>query len=211
MDRIIVATDDKRIHDHVLSFSGESVMTSEDIATGTDRCEAVARTLDCGIVVNIQGDEPLIDPDVIDTCIEALKNAPHAVCATPIRRTNDPEKIISSNTAKVAVKNNLEALYFSRSPIPFNRNAGESLQYFLHIGLYVYRKSFLNEYVKMKQSPMEITESLEQLRILENGYTIQCCMVNYDAIGVDTPEDLIKVKKILGINHSQEAVQGPSQ
>ena len=194
LNRVLVATDDERIRAEVESFA---IMTSPDIATGTDRCHAAAGDMPCDIVVNIQGDEPLIDPTVIDACAGALLEASDAVCATPIALTRDAEEIASANSAKVAVNKNMEALYFSRSPIPFNR-AGGDLPYYKHIGLYAYRRDFLREYVKLSQTPMELAESLEQLRMLENGFRIQCCLVEYQAIGVDTPEDLEKVRGMIG-------------
>ncbi|MGF1498604.1 MAG: 3-deoxy-manno-octulosonate cytidylyltransferase [Elainellaceae cyanobacterium] len=199
LDQVLVATDDQRIYDNVISFGGRAVMTGTHIATGSDRCyEAVKRDV-CDIVVNIQGDEPLIDPTVIDACIQALLDAPEAVCSTPVVESCDLEELRSPHTVKVALNHNLEALYFSRYPIPFYRSALNEKKYYRHIGLYCYRKDFLEKYVSMLQTPLELAESLEQLRILENGYKIQCCLVNYDSIGVDTPEDLEKVKQLLGV------------
>ena len=199
LGRVIVATDDERIKKHVEAFGGECALTSPDCPTGTDRIYEVVREVDCEIVVNIQGDEPLIDPGVIDTCVRSLRSAPDAVCATPVTRTRDPEKINSTNTAKVALNTKGEALYFSRSPIPFNRSAGESLEYFKHVGMYAYRKEFLGAYVGLEQTPNELAESLEQLRMLENGYIVQTCEVEYEAIGVDTPEDLEVIKGLVGV------------
>lgn len=201
LDHVAVATDDQRIFDHLLSFGGNVVMTGTHIATGSDRCfEAIKSDPHCKIVVNIQGDEPLIDPKVIDACINALIKAPEAVCATPIVKCNDQHELTSPHSVKVAINTNLEALYFSRFPIPYHRSNPSDTSsgpYYKHIGLYCYRKEFLAKYVTMKQTPLEMAESLEQLRILENGYTIQCCLVDYDSIGVDTPEDLEKVKHML--------------
>ncbi|NER80028.1 MAG: 3-deoxy-manno-octulosonate cytidylyltransferase [Leptolyngbya sp. SIO1D8] len=199
LDQVMVATDDHRIYSNVVSFGGKAVMTGAHIATGSDRCYAAIKEDDCDIVVNIQGDEPLIDPVVIDACIQALIDAPEAVCSTPVVESYDPDEINSPHAVKAVVNQQFEALYFSRYPIPFFRNALNGEKYYRHIGLYCYRKSFLEKYVSMPQTPLELSESLEQLRILENGYTIQCCSVNYDSIGVDTPEDLEKVKQLLGV------------
>jgi 3-deoxy-manno-octulosonate cytidylyltransferase (CMP-KDO synthetase) len=199
LDYVAVATDDQRIYENVLSFDGKVVMTGEDIATGSDRCYAAVRTQDCDIVVNIQGDEPLIDPQVIDLCIQTILDAPEAVCSTPVVEATNHEEINSPNVVKVALNENFEALYFSRCPIPYSRNNVSSNKYYKHIGLYCYRKVFLEKYVAMQQTPLELSESLEQLRILENGYKIQCCLVNYESIGVDTINDLEKVREILGI------------
>lgn len=199
LDHVMVATDDHRIYDNVTSFGGTVVMTGDNIKTGSDRCYAAISDSDCDIVVNIQGDEPLIDPSVIDACVQALLDAPAAVCSTPVVESCDPDEINSPHAVKVALNQKFEALYFSRYPIPFFRNAANGERYHRHIGLYCYRKPFLEKYVSMPQTPLELAESLEQLRILENGYTIQCCLVNYESIGVDTPEDLEKVKQLLGV------------
>lgn len=199
LDQVMVATDDQRIYDNVMSFGGKVVMTRTDIATGSDRCYEAVKHYDCDITVNIQGDEPLIDPAVIDACIQALLDTPEAVCSTPVVESYDLEEINSPHTVKVALNQQLEALYFSRYPIPYFRNSMKGRKYYRHIGLYCYRKYFLEEYVTMSQTPLEISESLEQLRILENGFKIQCCPVQYESIGVDTPEDLERVKHLLGV------------
>ena len=195
--QVIVATDDQRIYDHVRSFGGQVAMTSTNIVTGSDRCYEAIKHDNWDLVVNIQGDEPLIDPTVIDACIQALLDAPEAVCSTPVVPSR--EEIDSPHIVKVALNQKLEALYFSRYPIPFFRDFSNQKQYYRHIGLYCYRKPFLQQYVAMPQTPLEIAESLEQLRILENGYKIQCCLVDYQSIGVDTPEDLEKVKQLIGV------------
>jgi len=199
LNQVIVATDDHRIYDNVLSFGGSVVMTGVDIATGSDRCYEATKNDDCDIVVNIQGDEPLIDPDIIDICIQSLIDAPKAVCSTPVVKSYDPDEINSPHAVKVVLNKAFEALYFSRYPIPFFRNSSGGETYYRHIGLYCYRKSFLERFVSMGQTHLEVSESLEQLRILENGFKIQCCLVNYESIGVDTPEDLEKVKQLLGV------------
>ena len=199
LDQVMVATDDQRIYDNVLSFGGRVVMTGTHIATGSDRCYEAIKSDVGDIVVNIQGDEPLIDPTVIDDCIQALLDAPEAVCSTPVVESRDSEEIRSPHIVKVALNHKLEALYFSRYPIPFYRGALSENKYYRHIGLYCYRKNFLEKYVNMLQTPLELAESLEQLRILESGYKIQCCLVSYDSIGVDIPEDLEKVKQLLGV------------
>ncbi len=199
LNQVRVATDDQRIYENVLSFGGEAVLTGENIATGSDRCYEAVKNQDCEIIVNIQGDEPLIQPKVIDSCIQAILDAPKAVCSTPVVESNDIEEIYSPNAIKVALNQDFEALYFSRYPIPYHRSQIQIKEYYKHIGLYCYRKNFLEKYVTMPQTPLELSESLEQLRILENGYRIQCCLVDYESIGVDTKEDLEKVRKILGV------------
>ena len=195
LDRVVVATDDQRIYGHVLDFGGEVVMTSEELATGTDRCLAAIQDVSCDIVVNIQGDEPLIDPAVIDEVVTALENSPNAVCATPVCLIHEEDEVASQNTVKAVMNLKREAIYFSRSVIPFKR--GKTSGYYKHIGLYAYRKKFLEKFVLFPQSSLEISESLEQLRIIENGYTIQCVVVEYNSVGVDTPLDLKRVQDIL--------------
>ena len=196
LEQVIVATDDRRIYDHVGDFGGEAVMTPPEVATGTDRCFLAAEGLGATIVVNIQGDEPLLRPDVIDETVRALRDNQQAVCATPICPCDDQGEISSPHVVKVAAGCDGTALYFSRSVIPYERNR-VSQAYYKHIGLYAYRFSFLQKYSTLKQTPLELAESLEQLRILEHGYKIQCAVVKYDAIGVDTPEDLDRVRAIL--------------
>lgn len=197
LNQVRVATDNQQIYDHVCSFGGKVVMTDTNIATGSDRCYEAIKHENWDVVVNIQGDEPLIDPTVIDTCIQSLLDAPEAVSSTPVVISH--EEIDSPHTVKAVLDQKWQALYFSRYPIPFFRNPSNQKQYYRHIGLYCYRKPFLEQYVAMPQTPLEIAESLEQLRIIENGYKIQCCLVNYKSIGVDTPADLEKVRQLLGV------------
>ncbi len=204
LDKVIIATDDKRIYDEVISFGGTVVMTDSNISTGTDRCYfAIKNIVDCDIIVNIQGDEPLIDYRVIDETVQALldsKEDEKVVCSTPITRIDDNEELVSPNCVKAVFDKNLNALYFSRSQVPFVRDSKENTEkvsFHKHIGLYVYKKDFLDKFIELEQTNLEKLESLEQLRILENGYKIKCCKVNYNPIGVDTEEDLEKVKKIM--------------
>lgn len=199
LSRLLVATDDERIREHVLGFGGEVVMTPVDCPTGTDRVRVAVAGIECQTVAVIQGDEPLIEPDVIDRTVQALAASERAVCATPIAITRDLQAIESEHTAKVAVNAKLEALYFSRSRIPFARTAAGQDFCYKHVGLYVYRRSFLETFTTLAQTPLELAESLEQLRMLENGYTVQCCPVDYEAISVDTPEDLAALKRKLGL------------
>jgi 3-deoxy-manno-octulosonate cytidylyltransferase (CMP-KDO synthetase) len=200
LDELVIATDDLRVFREVQRFGGIAVMTSPDIATGTDRCYNAIEQLfpTAQIVVNIQGDEPLIDPAVIDTCIRAILNeSDDIVCSTPVKAITNEEDLLSPNCVKVVFNNEGHALYFSRSPIPFVRKQIDGFNHYKHIGLYAYKNDFLKKFIKMNQEPLEIVESLEQLRILANGYSIKCCIVDYDAIGVDTPEDLERVRQIL--------------
>ncbi len=191
---VIVATDDVRVVDAVRPFGVKTVMTRGDHPTGTDRIAEVAATLDADIIVNVQADEPLLDPALIDAAIKPLLDDPEVPMATarhPIRETS---LIHDPNCVKVVCDTNGHALYFSRSPIPFVRATGHDPRtenlYWQHIGLYVFRKEFLLRYAQMKPTPIERLEKLEQLRVLENGYVIAVVDAATRTIGVDTPEDL---------------------
>ena len=189
LDKVIVATDDKRIFDCVIKFNGNAVMTSKKHKSGTDRIYEAAKDLKADIIVNIQGDEPFIPPDNIDKAIEPIlkdKNLNVATLAVEFNEQDNP------NNVKVVFDKNNFAIYFSRSAIPFNRD-GKKIKYYKHIGLYVYRKKFLLRFAKMKQSTLEIAEKLEQLRILENGERIKVVVTKKDSIGIDTLEDLSKL------------------
>ena len=191
---VIVATDDTRIVEAVTRFGGHAVMTADAHRTGTDRIAEVARTLICDIVVNVQGDEPLIEPGMIAQVIAPLRGA-DVPMATLRRRLVDEHEYASPHVVKVVVDRDDNALYFSRAPIPARRDhAGAS---FKHIGLYAYRREFLLEFAALPQTPLEIAESLEQLRALEHGFRIRTPETVYDSIGVDTPADLDRVRRQL--------------
>lgn len=198
VDRVIVATDDQRIFDAVRRFGGEVALTSVHHRSGTDRVAEVAERLPCDIVVNLQGDEPLIDPELIDQVVRAVRDNPDIYMASAQTLIRRVEERSNPNVVKVVTDRSGFALYFSRSPIPGRFTAGdadtEPLD-FRHIGIYVYRKDFLMRLVALEPSPLERQERLEQLRVLENGYRIKLVTTNYDAPGVDTPEDLEKVRK----------------
>ena len=200
VDRVIVATDDLRIVEAVTRFGGLAELTSPRHRSGTDRVAEVADHLPCDIVVNLQGDEPLMDPGLIDRVVSAVRDDPDIYMAsakTPIRRAEDRA---NPNIVKVVTDCSGFALYFSRSPIPCPFGGGEANANnpgFRHIGIYVYRKDFLMRLVGLEPTPLEGQERLEQLRVLENGYRIKLVTTDYDAPGVDTPEDLEKVRKRL--------------
>lgn len=204
LDRVIVATDDERIVTVVRSFGGEAVMTSPDISSGTDRVAAVAESVEGDIFVNIQGDEPLMAPEMIDEGVAVVANNPGVVVGTLIRMLDRSEDLTNPAVVKVVVDANGEALYFSRSPIPHLRDEPNiaawpgHAPYFKHIGLYVFRKDFLKIFTKLPASPLERTEKLEQLRILESGYRIRTAVTSYDSIPVDTAEDLKRVAALIG-------------
>lgn len=195
---VIVATDDKRIADEIINSGGEVIMTSSNHKTGTDRIFEAVKKLGNNsgeFIVNIQGDEPFINPKSIDTAIKALIKDKDAVVSTPIKKITNQKEISDEGVVKAVIDKDDYALYFSRSVIPFNRTK-KKINYYKHIGLYVYRKNFLSKFVKMKQSENEIAESLEQLRILDNGYKIKTVLIKEESISIDTPADLKKIKKI---------------
>lgn len=195
-DEVIVATDDQRIFDEVKTFGGCVKMTSSDHKCGSDRiAEIVKSDPSIDVVVNVQGDEPMIDPVSIDKSIDAIKNT-DADISTLIRIIKDEEEISNPNVVKAVVSNSGMAMYFSRSAIPYRRNCGKSPIY-AHIGLYAYKSSSLLKMTKLPQTPLEMSESLEQLRALESGMKIMTVVVDYAPVGIDTPEDVEKFRKMV--------------
>jgi len=203
LDRVIVATDDERILKAVTGFGGEAMMTSPGHATGTDRIAEVARSLDCDIVVNVQGDEPLIDPAMIDAAVHPLAEDPSLPMGTLAKLITDPAETRDPNVVKVVMDRKGYALYFSRSPIPWDRDGwagktsladlGVGGPRYKHIGLYVYRREFLLAFAAMPQTPLEVMEKLEQLRALEQGHRIRVVITERESFGVDIPDDLSKI------------------
>lgn len=201
VNEVIVATDNKRIYEHVISWGGNVVMTSAEHLSGTDRCrEAYEKTGEVfDYIINIQGDEPFIEPGQIDTLAALLDG--ETELATLIKEIEDPADIINPNVVKV-VKGKNYGLYFSRSPIPHFRNASiekwvSKHIYFRHIGIYAYRTDILKEITELSQGELEKAESLEQLRWLENGYSIKIAETSFESFGIDTPEDLERAVKLL--------------
>ncbi len=197
---VIVATDDARIESAVAGFGGTSVMTPVEIQSGSDRIAYAARSIDADIVVNIQGDEPLIDPAMIDRTIQLLIDDATAMVGTAVKVIVSPDDVMNPNVVKAVLDANMFALYFSRSPIPHVRDAGGEAgwpahaRFYKHLGLYVYRAEFLQQFSQFAPTPLERAEKLEQLRILEHGYRIKCALTDTDSIAVDTLEDLEKVR-----------------
>ncbi|MCB0653977.1 MAG: 3-deoxy-manno-octulosonate cytidylyltransferase [Saprospiraceae bacterium] len=201
VDRVIVATDDSRIFDHVKSFGGDVMMTSENHVSGTDRCAEVARAFpDFEVVINVQGDEPFLSPDDVDRVVEPLTNDSGlsiSTLSTPVKTT---QTLFDPNAVKVVRKQSGEALYFSRQAIPFMRNVPQSdwlthQQYLKHLGIYGFRSQTLMMLSSLKPSSLEKAESLEQLRWLEAGFSIFVGITENDSIGIDTPEDLQRLMK----------------
>jgi 3-deoxy-manno-octulosonate cytidylyltransferase (CMP-KDO synthetase) len=201
--RVIVATDDERIRQAVAAFGGEAVMTAASHATGTDRIAEVARSLSCDLVVNVQGDEPLIKPEMIDEAVAPLAADPSIPMGTLARRVTDQREAVDPNVVKVVIDTHGFALYFSRAPIPWDRDrwAGRSDlgglpsfgSHYKHVGLYVFRRDFLLAFASMPSTPLEGIEKLEQLRALEHGHRIRVVATEHESFGVDIPHDLSKI------------------
>ena len=191
LSKLIIATDDDRIYRAARSFGAEARMTRPDHLSGTDRVAEVAASETAQVIVNIQGDEPLIDPAAIDAAALALLDDPEIPMSTLMKRIDDPREASDPNVVKVVTDLAGNAIYFSRSPIPFHREGGGT--YYKHIGLYVYRRDFLLAYSGLPVGPLEQVERLEQLRALENGQRVRVVETEYESLGVDTPADLERV------------------
>ena len=196
---IIIATDDKRIEAAARAFGAPVRMTRADHASGTDRAAEVASADTAELIVNIQGDEPLIDPAAIDAAILPMVDDPSIPMGTLKKRIEDPREIGDPNVVKVVTDRTGNAIYFSRSTIPYVRDGDSQAPqtaHYKHIGLYVYRRDFLLGYSNMPVGPLERAERLEQLRALENGYQIRVVETEYESLGVDTPADLERVSRL---------------
>lgn len=209
IDNVIVATDDKRIFDHVTNFGGRAVMTGSQHRSGTDRCWE-AYQINGGnedIIINVQGDEPFIHPEQIETVMQCFIQASTdiATLVKPFDKNGSYEELANPNSVKVVFDLNMHALYFSRSVIPHLRGVDQALwpnsyQYFTHLGMYAYRSSALRDITAMTQSSLETNESLEQLRWLENGLRIKVGITSHSSIGIDTPQDLERAELFLSSN-----------
>ncbi len=193
---VIVATDDRRIYDHVLGFGGKVFMTSEDHTTGTDRCGEVAQEVHADVVINIQGDEPLVDHRQLDQLCEAFKDEKVQIATLGIPMTHDASDLNDPNRIKIVRAANDDAIYFSRSAIPFERSE-RGYPFMRHIGLYAFRTETLLELIQLKPCLLEETESLEQLRWIYYGYKIRVIETNIETPNIDTPEDIEKVLRNL--------------
>jgi 3-deoxy-manno-octulosonate cytidylyltransferase (CMP-KDO synthetase) len=202
LSQVIIATDDVRIADAARSFKASVRMTREDHASGTDRVAEVASASPAEVIVNIQGDEPLIDPAAIDAAVLSILDDTEVPMGTLKKRIVNPDEISNPNVVKVVTDRHDRAIYFSRSPIPHVREADtaaaatDSMTRFKHIGIYVYRRDFLLNYSDLPVGPLEQAEKLEQLRALENGYPIRVAETEYESLGVDTLEDFERVSKL---------------
>lgn len=200
LSQVIVATDDARIYDHVSSFGGNVVLTSPNHTTGTDRCGEVIRELECDVVVNIQGDEPLVSAEQIDQLSAAFDNPEVEIATLGIANVSE-EDLLNKNRIKLVKDINENALYFSRSPIPNSANASpeeiDSFKFLRHIGLYAYRSQTLKELINLEKTQLEQIESLEQLRWLYHGYKIKIVETTIETPNIDVPEDVEKVLELL--------------
>lgn len=203
LDQLIIATDHQDIFDHVKMFGGEVVMTPIHCLTGTDRLVEVIKKMpelpDDAIIVNIQGDEPCLSPDVISSLVDLLKKSPEAVMSTACVKIENEEEAFSRSIVKCVFDKNHNALYFTRALIPAGHQEKKQagVTYYRHMGVYAYRKEFLLRYSDIPASSLQLAEDLEQLKVLENGYKIKIAVVDHLSIGVDHPEDIQKVEQWL--------------
>lgn len=207
-ERVIIATDDTRVAEAVQSCGAEVCMTRQDHLSGTDRLAEVVQTLDIDsqrIVVNLQGDEPFAPADLLNSVANALQVSQDAVMATACHKIDQAHVINDPNVVKVVCDQNHHALYFSRSPIPYRRDPENvDVDYYQHIGIYAYRTEFIKRYSQLPPSPIELAESLEQLRVLDNGYSIAVTEFSHDVgFGIDTPEDLQRARERMALQDGE--------
>ncbi len=193
---VAIATDDQRIYDAARAFGASVFMTDPAHPSGTDRVAEVAAQHNAGLVVNVQGDEPFIEPAAIDQAVEPLLASPSLLMSTLKTRFRNPADAADPNVVKVVTDRDGNALYFSRCPVPYVRDGaqGNAVAVFKHLGLYVYERDFLLQYPRLPRGPLEEAEKLEQLRALENGYAIRVVETAYDSVGVDTEHDLARAR-----------------
>ena len=201
LSRVVIATDDERIMAHVREFGGNVMMTSPQHISGTDRCAeliGIDKENKWDVVINIQGDEPYIQPEQIDLLCRCFEDTGTSI-ATLVKEIKSSDELFNHNNAKVILNKNREAIYFSRAPVPYCRNYPDHEwikhhTYYKHIGIYGYRTGMLLELAQLPKTKLEITESLEQLRWIENGYKINTALTSYESIAIDTPDDLLRIK-----------------
>ncbi len=206
IDEVYIATDSEKVQKSCESFTKNIIMTKDTHESGTDRIAEAVKSIDCDVIINVQGDEPFIKPELIEQLSDSFKNTP--VMVSVMHKIDKVEDLKNHNVVKVTVNNNSEALYFSRSIVPHHRDEWddllnhhktipEPLKFYRHLGIYGYTKAFLLEYSDMKQGYLERLEKLEQLRVLENGYKIKMIETDYNSIGIDTQEDYEKALELL--------------
>jgi len=205
-DSVIVATDSQQIYDHIESIGGQASMTPEDLPSGTDRVAYIARNLNADIFLNLQGDEPLISPNVLEKVCDVFLNQDVQI-ATPVTRINSVEDLINPNLVRVVLDHENNALYFTRAVIPYFRDLEKyddwlaNFEFYKHIGIYAYQKEFLLRLTDLKPGMLEQVEKLEQLRVLEHGYKIRTVITDYQSRSVDTQEDLTEINKFISDHH----------
>ena len=195
-DKVIIATDHEEIANHVRSFNAQVMMTAPDNNTGTDRIEECARSINTDLIVNVQGDEPFICREPLKKVIDAFAD-PQVQVASIMSLIENENDLHNPACVKVIVDKNLDAIYFSRATIPFNRDKIDNIKYYKHFGVYAYRPEMLKTFVALPQGTLEQIEKLEQLRLLENGYKIRMVLTEYRGMGIDTPEDIRAAEEIL--------------
>lgn len=200
VDNIYIATDHEEIHSHAINIKADSIMTSIDCKNGTERItEAISKIPDLkddDIIINMQGDHPLILPQTVDSVVTSLKNSSTAMMSTAATLFTNPQDALSPHSVKVVFDKDNTALYFSRSLIPHTKDIANT-KFYYHVGIYAYRVGFLKQLQKLQTTPCQEAEDLEQLKVLEHGYKIKVALVNERPLGVDTPEDAVKVEKLL--------------
>jgi 3-deoxy-manno-octulosonate cytidylyltransferase (CMP-KDO synthetase) len=206
-EQVIVATDDDRIADVAAKFGADVVMTKKSHRSGTDRIAEVADKIPSQLYVNVQGDEPLLSATAVDDLIRAMMESPRIPIGTLAHRIETEAEWRSPEVVKVVCNRHQEALYFSRSPLPFQRAFDAKAKLLRHVGIYAFRSRALATFVSLKPSPLELAESLEQLRALENGLTIQVTETKYRCLGVDTPADLARVEAALRLQAKTQSSQ----
>lgn len=195
IDDVYIACDDQILYDTAVSFGAKVFMTSVEHRSGTDRIAEILPYIDADIIINLQADEPMLDPEIIDRLVDVMTTT-DAVMATAVVAVTDPDVINDPNNVKVVLDNDNNAQYFSRAPIPFNRDNIKCVKYFKHFGIYAYRKFFLSNFRNLQPSYIEDTEKLEQLRVLSAGYKIKTIECSSDSIGIDTQENLQAFKEL---------------
>lgn len=199
LDEVLIATDSQDVVARAQDFGAQVVLTSDQHPSGSDRVAEAVKPLDVDIVINIQGDEPLIKPQAIDDLAQAIKDDPECLMATLIKALTHESDLMDTNVVKVVIDQHHNALYFSRLPIPYDRDkiGFKSVGYFKHLGIYAYRKEFLLKFIQFPKAHLESIEQLEQLRVLSAGYKIKTILTDFETIGVDTPYDLARVAEVL--------------
>ena len=205
-DKVVVATDSQVIYDHIESIGGQAIMTPEDLPSGTDRVAYIARNINAEIFLNLQGDEPLISPEVLEKVCDVFINQDVQI-ATPVTRINSVEDLTNPNLVRVVLDHESNALYFTRAVIPYFRDLEKyedwlaNFEYYKHIGIYAYRKDFLLQLTDLKPGKLEQVEKLEQLRVLEQGYKIRTVITDYQSRSVDTQNDLSEINQFISDHH----------